>query len=74
MTKTPDRRPSPRDVFLARQVKFIHRAVLFRRERPRFHPAADAPQDVRNGGVSNHLHNMYRDPTNDYGTAWASLK
>lgn len=33
-----------------------------------------SPQDVRTGGVSNHLHNMYRDPTNDYGAAWAALK
>jgi hypothetical protein len=33
-----------------------------------------SPQDVKSGGVSNHLHNMYRDPTNDYGAAWASLK
>ncbi len=32
-----------------------------------------SPQDVRTGGVSNHLHNMYRDPTNDYGAAWAAL-
>lgn len=32
-----------------------------------------SPQDVRTGGVSNHLHNMYRDPTNDYGVAWAAL-
>ncbi len=33
-----------------------------------------SPQDVRTGGVSNHLHNMYRDPTNDYGAAWAAIR
>jgi hypothetical protein len=26
------------------------------------------------GDPANHLHNMYRDPTNDYGAAWTSLK
>jgi Protein of unknown function (DUF3500) len=26
------------------------------------------------GDSSQHLHNMYRNPTNDYGAAWASLK
>ena len=30
-----------------------------------------SPQD--RGGVSEHLHNMYRDPTNEYGAAWAPL-
>jgi Protein of unknown function (DUF3500) len=31
-----------------------------------------APQTDRGGGgdVTNHAHNMYRDPTNDYGAAW----
>ena len=29
-----------------------------------------SPQDL--GG--DHLHNIYRDPTNDYGSSWASLK
>ena len=33
-----------------------------------------APQDVRQGGVSNHVHSLYRDPANDYGRAWASIK
>jgi hypothetical protein len=33
-----------------------------------------SPQDVQTGGVSNHLHNIYRDPTNDYGRAWATIK
>ena len=31
-----------------------------------------APQEM-GGDPSNHLHNMYRDPTNDYGAAWAGL-
>ena len=31
-----------------------------------------APQTDRGGGgdITNHAHNMYRDPTNDYGAAW----
>lgn len=29
-----------------------------------------SPQEM-GGDPSNHLHNMYRDPTNDYGAAWA---
>ncbi len=33
-----------------------------------------APQAPSAGGVSNHLHAMYRDPTNDYGVAWAPIK
>lgn len=28
-----------------------------------------APQDM-DGDATNHAHNMYRDPTNDYGAAW----
>jgi hypothetical protein len=31
-----------------------------------------SPQDL-GGEASDHLHNMYRDPTNDYGAAWTSL-
>jgi hypothetical protein len=30
-----------------------------------------SPQDVKN--PSNHLHNMYRDPKNEYGAAWTKL-
>jgi hypothetical protein len=35
-----------------------------------------APQGDRGGGgdVTNHAHNMYRDPTNDYGAAWTKIK
>jgi hypothetical protein len=33
-----------------------------------------SPQGVQTGAVSNHLHNIYRDPTNDYGVAWAPIK
>ncbi|WP_424952008.1 DUF3500 domain-containing protein [Deinococcus sp.] len=32
-----------------------------------------APQ-ANDGDPANHLHNMYRDPTNEYGAAWTSLK
>jgi hypothetical protein len=32
-----------------------------------------SPQSL-GGDPSNHLHNMYRDPTNDYGGAWTALK
>jgi hypothetical protein len=32
-----------------------------------------SPQSL-GGDPSNHLHNMYRDPTNEYGTAWTALK
>lgn len=32
-----------------------------------------SPQSM-GGDPSNHLHNMYRNPTNDYGVAWAPLK
>jgi Protein of unknown function (DUF3500) len=32
-----------------------------------------APQS-NDGDPANHLHNMYRDPTNEYGAAWTSLK
>ena len=32
-----------------------------------------SPQSL-GGDPSNHLHNMYRDPTNDYGGAWTVLK
>jgi hypothetical protein len=32
-----------------------------------------SPQDL-GGDASNHLHNMYRNPVNDYGSAWAKLK
>jgi hypothetical protein len=32
-----------------------------------------APQ-ANDGDPANHLHNMYRDPTNDYGVAWAAIK
>ena len=32
-----------------------------------------SPQGL-GGDPANHLHNMYRDPTNEYGAAWASLK
>ncbi|WP_161883663.1 DUF3500 domain-containing protein [Deinococcus alpinitundrae] len=32
-----------------------------------------APQ-ANDGDPSNHLHNMYRDPTNEYGAAWTKLK
>ena len=28
-----------------------------------------APQDL-DGDPTDHAHNMYRDPTNDYGAAW----
>ena len=28
-----------------------------------------SPQEM-GGDPANHLHNMYRDPTNDYGAAW----
>lgn len=31
-----------------------------------------SPQEM-GGDAANHLHNMYRDPTNDYGAAWAAL-
>lgn len=33
-----------------------------------------APQDARPGEASNHVHSLYRDPTNDYGRAWAAIK
>jgi hypothetical protein len=33
-----------------------------------------APQDGRQGGASNHVHTLYRDPANDYGRAWAAIK
>jgi hypothetical protein len=32
-----------------------------------------APQDM-DGDATDHAHNMYRDPTNEYGAAWTSLK
>ena len=32
-----------------------------------------SPQNL-GGDASNHLHNIYRNPTNDYGAAWVSLK
>ena len=32
-----------------------------------------APQ-ANDGDVTDHAHNMYRDPTNEYGAAWTSLK
>ena len=32
-----------------------------------------APQ-ANDGDPANHLHNMYRDPTNEYGAGWTSLK
>jgi hypothetical protein len=32
-----------------------------------------APQALR-GDPTQHAHNMYRDPTNDYGATWASIK
>jgi Protein of unknown function (DUF3500) len=32
-----------------------------------------SPQSL-GGDPSNHLHNMYRDPTNEYGAAWTALK
>ena len=32
-----------------------------------------SPQSM-GGDASNHLHNMYRNPTNDYGAAWAQIK
>jgi hypothetical protein len=32
-----------------------------------------SPQSL-GGDAGNHLHNMYRDPTNEYGAAWTSLK
>jgi Protein of unknown function (DUF3500) len=32
-----------------------------------------APQ-ATDGDPTNHLHSMYRDPTNEYGAAWTSLK
>ena len=32
-----------------------------------------APQS-NDGDPANHLHNMYRDPTNEYGAAWTTLK
>jgi hypothetical protein len=32
-----------------------------------------SPQSL-GGDAGNHLHNMYRDPTNEYGAAWVSLK
>ena len=32
-----------------------------------------SPQ-ANDGDPTNHLHNMYRDPTNDYGAAWTTLK
>ena len=32
-----------------------------------------APQDV-DGDPTDHAHNMYRDPTNDYGTAWIAVE
>lgn len=32
-----------------------------------------SPQDL-GGDASNHLHNMYRNPVNDYGAAWASIR
>ena len=32
-----------------------------------------SPQSL-GGDAANHLHNMYRDPTNEYGAAWTSLK
>jgi hypothetical protein len=32
-----------------------------------------SPQGL-GGDPANHLHNMYRDPTNEYGAAWTSLK
>jgi hypothetical protein len=32
-----------------------------------------APQDI-DGDATNHADNMYRDPTNEYGAAWTSLK
>ncbi|GGR17882.1 DUF3500 domain-containing protein [Deinococcus ruber] len=32
-----------------------------------------APQS-NDGDPANHLHNMYRDPTNEYGAAWTKLK
>ncbi|WP_216326354.1 DUF3500 domain-containing protein [Deinococcus aestuarii] len=32
-----------------------------------------SPQ-ATDGDPTNHLHNMYRDPTNEYGAAWTSLK
>ena len=33
-----------------------------------------APQDIFGGDAAQHLHNMYRDPTNEYGAAWTSHK
>ena len=32
-----------------------------------------SPQDL-GGDASNHVHNMYRDPTNEYGSAWAPIR
>ncbi|GGR36518.1 DUF3500 domain-containing protein [Deinococcus ruber] len=32
-----------------------------------------SPQ-ANDGDPANHLHNMYRDPTNEYGAAWTTLK
>ncbi len=32
-----------------------------------------SPQDM-DGDPTNHAHNMFRDPTNEYGSAWTRLK
>ena len=29
---------------------------------------------AQDGDAADHTHNMYRDPSNDYGAAWAKLK
>ena len=32
-----------------------------------------SPQ-ANDGDATNHAHNMYRDPSNEYGAGWTSLK
>lgn len=32
------------------------------------------PQSLRGGAYTEHAHNMYRDPTNDYGSAWIAAR
>jgi len=33
-----------------------------------------SPQKLGNGDLTEHAHNMYRDPTNDYGSAWLKAR
>jgi hypothetical protein len=46
-------------------------AAYFRVTGP--HVVIEFSPQSNDGDATNHAHNMYRDPTNDYGAAWADL-